>query len=219
MALSIQISDIIQANDATVLRISDGTGLYNATTNTGGWLDEGESTPTTQPKVSVIDGSTYHLQLDITITTSNGTQTAYDTIDLYTQFGPFTDINDLIFDIDASMLISGTALGTSEDQLPDGWYDITYKFVDDGATYTDSSTTTACFVDGIVKQKIADHIREIPYSSDWQIFSNDYKEWYDIINPMYLSGLHTGILSEISAARKTEILSALALLETLLNQY
>ena len=219
MALSIQLGTNIQSNDATVLRIVDGTGLYNAVTNTGGWLDESASTPATQPKVSVIDGSTYHLQLDITITTSNGTETVYDTIELYTEFGPFTDINDLIFDIDASMLVSGTALGTDSDQLPDGWYDITYSFVDDGSTYTDSTTTISIFIDGVVKQNIADKVRDIPYSSDWKIFSNDYKEWYNIVNPMYLSGLHTGMISEVSDARKTEVLASLAVLESLVNQY
>lgn len=219
MALSIQLGTSVQSNDATVLRIVDGTGLYNATTNTGGWLDEAASTPATQPKVSVIDGATYHLNLAITIKTSDGTETTYDTIELYDEFGPFTDINDLSFDIDASMLIDSVALGTSETQLPDGWYDITYSFVDDGSTYTDSSTTVSIFVDGIVREKIYDKVRDIPYSTDWKIFNNDYKEWSDIVNPMYLYGLHTGILSEVSAARKTEVLTSLGVLETLLNTY
>lgn len=219
MALSIKLGTNIQSNDATVLRIIDGTDLYNTTTNPGGWLDEGESTPTTQPKVSVINGITYHLILDVTITTSNGTSTVYDSIELYDEFGPFTSVNDLVFDVDASMLINGTALGTSEDQLPDGWYDITYSFVDDGSTYTDSSITVSYFIDGIVKQKIADKVRDIPYSTDWKLFSNDYKEWTTIVNPMYFNALHTGILSEVSLARKTEILTSLAILENLLNNY
>jgi hypothetical protein len=220
MALSIKIDTPTQSNDATVLRVTDSTGLYNVTTNPGGWLDEADSIPATQPKVSIIDGTTYHLTIDLTITTSNGTEVTYDTIELYDTFGSFSSVNDLVFDIDSSMLIkSAVALGTSESQLPDGWYDLTYKFVDDGATYTDSTYTISFFVDGVIREKIYDKVRDIPYFTSWKLFENNYKEWSDILNPMYLSGLHIGMLSEVSEARKTEVLASLSVLENLLNQY
>lgn len=212
MALSIQTDTITQANDSTVLRVTDGTGIYDATTNPGGW-----GSP--NPAVTVIDGTTYHLELDVVITTSDGTETTYDTIDLYTKFGPFTTVNDLVFDINASMLISGgTAVGTDEDQLPDGWYVLTYSFTDDGSTYTNSTITTKIFVDGVVRQKIYDELREVPYSTDWQIFNHDYKEWYDIIYPLYFEGWRVGTTAEISEARKSNVLTNWANLESQLNQ-
>ena len=212
MALNLQIDSVVQSNDNTVLRITDGTGLYNVTTNPGGW-----GSP--NPAVSVIDGSTYHLYLDVVITTSDGTETTYDQIELYDEFGSFTDVNDLVYDLDASMLISsGSALGTSTSVFPDGWYSITYSFEDDGATYTNSTTTSLMVIDGVVRNLVYDKLRDIPYSTDWKIFNTDYKEWYDILYPLYYNGLLEGMLSEVSSARKTEILAILATLERLLNQ-
>lgn len=218
MALSIKTGDITEANDNTVLRIEDGTGLYNATTNPGGWLDESESVPATQPKVSVVNGTTIHLYLDVVYTNSAGTSTIYDQIELYDEFGPFTDINDLIFDITPDLLVSsGTPMGASGDEMLDGWYDITYSFEDDGATYTDSTVTTSVLVDGKVRVKIYDQLRDIPYVNSYERFSNDFKEWTDILYPLYYFSLLEGMIAEVSSARKNEILDILGTLERLLN--
>ena len=212
MALTLSIDTITQSNDSTVLRVVDGAGIYNVTTNPTGW-----GTP--NPEVTVIDGTTYHLYLDVVITTSNGTETTYDQIELFDTFGPFTTVNDLVFDIDASMLISSSvAVGTAETALPDGWYSITYSFVDDGSTYTNSTTTNQLIVDGVVRTLVYDKLRDIPYSSDWSIFNHNFKEWYDILYPQYYNGLLNGMLAEVSAARKTAILDILETLERLLNQ-
>lgn len=212
MALTLSIETVTESNDSTVLRVEDGAGIYNVTTNPGGW-------EAPNPAVTVIDGVTYHLYLDVVITTSNGTETTYDQIELYDEFGSFTTVNDLVFDIDPSMLIaSSVALGTADSVFPDGWYSITYSFVDDGATYTDSTTTNALVVDGVIRTKIYDKLRDIPYSTDWKIFNHDFKEWYDILYPMYYNGLLEGMLSEVSEARKNEILDILETLERLLNQ-
>lgn len=220
MALSLKLENIVQSNDATVIRAIDTTGLYDEVTNPGGWLRESDSTPATQPKVSVINGTTINLYLDVTITTSNGTETTYDQIDLYDEFGPFEDsVNSLSFDLDPSQLVSGSqALGNAGDQFPDGWYSLTYSFVDSTATYANSSVTVELVIDGKIRQLVYNKLRDIPYSTSWTLFNHDFKEWYDILYPMYYQGLHTGMLAEVSNARKNEILDMMATLERLLNQ-
>lgn len=120
MALSLSFSHAERV-DNKVLTITDTSGIYHAVTNPTGW-----GAPNTA--VGDIDGVAVTLELDITITTSDGTVTVYDTINLVTEFGPFVTVNDLVFAIDCSKLLDGgTALGTANDELPDGVYDITYS--------------------------------------------------------------------------------------------
>lgn len=217
MALISSIESIVQSNDTTVLRITDGSGLYNATTNPGGWLGEADSIPTTQPKASAVNGSTVHLYLDIAVTKSDNVTTTYDQIELYDEFGPFTDVTDLVFDIDCTLLqVSSVAIGTATDSIPDGWYTITYSFVDDGSSYTDSTVTSYALIDGIVRNKVYNELRDVPYSTEWIRYSNDFTEWTNILYPLYYYSLLQGMVSEVSNARKTEVLEMLATLERIL---
>lgn len=210
MALNLTTPLITQSNDAVTIQVADTTGVYNVSTNLGGW-----GTP--NPEVSILDGETYHLYLDITITTSTGTETVYDPIEL-AAFGPFNDPGELVFNITSDMLVDGSiSLGTVLDTFPDGWYSFTLRFVDDGATYTNSTTTTALIIDGVVSISVYDKLRDIPYSTDWKLFNHDYKEWYDILYPMYYNGLLEGMNALEDVSRKNQIIDMLGTLERLLN--
>ena len=123
MALDLSFS-VVERNDNLRITITDTTGTYDAGSNAGGWgapnLVVGNITAT---------GGAQPLELSITITTSNGTETTYDDIDLFTEFGAPALPSDLVFALDCSMLISdGTALGTDEDEFPDGVYEFTYIY-------------------------------------------------------------------------------------------
>lgn len=212
MALSIQIDSITQSNDNKTIKVKDGTGIYNAVTNTGGW-----GSP--NPAVTVIDGSTYHLYLDIVYTNSDGTETTYDQIELYTSFGPFSDVTDLEFDITPNLLVSGgTPMASSGEEFLDGWYKFTYSFVDDGSTYTDSDITTEKLIDGIVRVKTYNTLKDVPYINSYSRFNNDFKEWKDILYPLYYFALLEGMNAEAVVSRKNEVLSMLGTMETLLKQ-
>lgn len=210
MALSIQIDSITQSNDSVTLNITDGTGQYDAVTNTGGW-----GSP--NPAVTVIDGSDIHLYLDIIYTSSNGTETTYDQIELFDEFGPFADVTDLSFDLTPDMLVSGSvAMGNADDTFLDGWYNITYSFVDDLSTYTDSTVTVDKLVDGIVRTKVYTSLKSVPYINEFERFTNDFKDWSDILYPLYYYTLFEGMLAEVTVARKSAVLNMLGTLETLL---
>jgi len=125
MALDLTFS-VVERNDNLRITLTDTTGTYGAD-NLGGW----EIGAATNPDVNdiVASGGLFTLELSVTITTSNGTETTYDDIDLFTEFGPFTLPSDLVFALDCTMLESdGSALGAATDQFPDGVYEFTYIY-------------------------------------------------------------------------------------------
>lgn len=148
-----------QSNDNKTLTFTDATGVYDAVTNTGGW-----GTPNTA--VTDIDGTAGTLSLTITVVTPDG-ETTYDAIDLFTVFGDggFSTVNDLVFAINASHLeSSGTALGTSDTELPDGIYEVSYTYTDvsgndPGSTDTYTEDT---LVDGQVRNSVYELLRVVP---------------------------------------------------------
>ncbi len=211
MALALKMTTPVQSNDATTIQIVDDTGVYAAGTNTGGW-----GTP--NQEVSYINGSTAHLYLGITITTSSGAVVTYDDIELYNLIGPATSVEDLVFNITPDMLISdGIPLGDVDSTFPDGWYSIKYSFLDDLATYPPTSNTHNILMDGTVKIQIYDKLRDIPYSNLWVLFNHDFKEWYDILYPQYYNGILVGMELNTNAANKNVNLNILGTLERLLN--
>ena len=132
MALDLSFS-IEERNDNLRITLTDTTGTYDAGSNATGWG---------APNLAVTDitatGGAQPLELSVKITTSDGTETTYDDIDLYTEFGAPTLPSDLVFALDCSMFISeGTALGTDEDEFPDGVYEFTYM-VDQGGVDEDT---------------------------------------------------------------------------------
>jgi hypothetical protein len=215
MAISLALAGPLQSNDAITLRIQDDTGAYDAGDNTGGW---GTPNPEVTDIVAVTTTTVgkYHLTLDVTITTSDETETTYDTIDLYTKFGPFADITDLVFDITPALLLdSGVALGTANDQLPDGWYEITYTISEANTSTEVDLESITVLIDGIIRAAVYDKIRQVPYSHDFERFYHDIKEWDELLDPIYYFSKFHGMLAEVTLAKKEEILAMLATLETL----
>ena len=126
MALDLTFS-VVERNDNLRITLTDTTGTYGAD-NLGGW-EIGAATNPDVNDITVSGSGTFTLELSVTITTSNGTETTYDDIDLFTEFGPFTLPSDLVFALDCTMLESdGSALGAATDQFPDGVYEFTYIY-------------------------------------------------------------------------------------------
>lgn len=213
MALNLKLGTIVQSNDATIIRVSDGTGEYPE--EFSGWGHSG-FTPT--PAQITAKGGDNELLLQVTITTSDGVETEYEDIDLYTQFGPFSTADDLVFDITPAMLIKNDiALGANDDAFPDGIYVFTYKFDSDTGLGNDISNSVEVFIEGSIRAKIYEKLRDIPYSSEFKFMSNDFKEWNSILNPIYYYSLFQGMLAEVSTARRTEVLNILNTLQRLCN--
>lgn len=159
MALDLSFS-VTERNDNLVITITDTTGTYDAVTNDGGWETGGATNP--DPADIVASGGAHTLELTLTITTSSGTSTTYDDVDLYTQFGPFTDAGDLVFALTPAMFSSsGTALGTAIDEFPDGIYEFTYKY-DDGLGGQEDSQVETALIEGKVKNATYELLRLLP---------------------------------------------------------
>jgi hypothetical protein len=202
MALDLSLS-YIEFNDNKAIKFTDTTGV-----TTGGWGYSGNL------DVTDIDGSTHTLELQIDITTSDNTTTSYDHIDLYDEFGPFTDTDDLVFTIDASMLISsGSALGTSSTQLPDGIYEIVYIF--DRGLGTVAYVNYKVLIDGQVRKEVYDELRQIPVQYTCKEDFRDTFSNKDIVSALthysYLKGLEASSV----IAKDEELLDILATLETI----
>lgn len=203
MALALSF-DVTERNDNKLLTVLDTTGIYDIVTNDDGW-----GAP--NPVVTDIDGVNHTLELDITLTISNGTVTTYDSIDLFTLFGPFTDVSDLSFALNCSMLQSdGTALGTSDDEFPDGLYAITYTY--DKGLGSVITVTNTILLDGRVANALYELLRTLP--TDYECGQCNKKEILDIIfMKTYLDAIHASVYS----ARTTAILDQLGVLENLLT--
>lgn len=158
MALDLSFS-ITERNDNLVITLTDTTGTYDAATNPGGWQTGAATNP--DPADIEASGGAHTLELSLTITTSDGTSTTYDDVDLFTQFGPFTDAGDLVFALTPSMFSSsGTALGTDTDEFPDGIYEFTYIY-DQGLGTVDSEVESA-LIEGQVKNATYELLRLLP---------------------------------------------------------
>jgi len=207
----------LQSNDATTLRIPDGTGDYDVSTNPTGW-----GTPNTDPSVITSfadayanDGVCLRIRITYTSPEDPSTEIVYDYLDPYLLFGPFTTSADLVFDITADILVTGgVGQGNSEDQLLDGWYKIEYFILDyvGGASSSANTDTTENLLDGIVRTTIYDNLRLVPYNYDYQYYTRSNKEWATVVDPIYQYSLYRGMLSDLSIGRKTEILNTLELL-------
>jgi hypothetical protein len=209
MAIVLNLGTVVQSNDNTIIRIIDDTGIYAETTT--GW-----GTPNTA--LSTINGSTNSLTITITITTSDGTETVYDPIDVYDYLGavPTTVSELMVYVTPAILLDDGVALGAATDELPDGWYVIDYdlKIISTGVEI--SNTTVTCLVDGKVRNKIYDMLRTLPtdvYTSiPYRIYTHN---WNELIYPLYVLSIFEAMVAYITTARKVEILNTLNVVERL----
>jgi hypothetical protein len=161
--------DVTERNDNKLLTITDTSGEVATGTATG-W-----GAPNPVYTTIVASGGAHTLELEISITISNGTKTTYDVIDLYTEFAPvggFAAITDLVFPLDCSMLKeSGIAMGTSDDEFPDGIYEITYIY-DDGLV-TEDYTTYSELIHGKVKNATYQLLRMMSTSYEYEGYIDD----------------------------------------------
>lgn len=205
MALEISLDTPIQSNDNTVIKFTDNTGIYAAVTNVHGW-----GSPNTA--VSDIDGVTHTLELLVSITTSSGTQVDYEYIDLYDEFGPFTTVNDLEFAITSDILLEGTdPLGTTEDVLPDGWYEISY--VVDRDLAGEDTFSYQLLVDGNIRLKVDNALRELPYLWNTRADALNSRDWETLLGGLKKLSYFNGMLADVTTAKEEEVLDILGTLE------
>lgn len=168
MALELGLS-ISQSNDATTITMTDNTGE----SGDSGWaVGENENyTDIVDSETTTVDK--YHLTLDVAVTDKNNETTTYSTINLYDfdSTGPFALAEDLTWTFDAADFVdaSSEAMGTDEDRLTDGIWQITYKLAqaDDG-TVIDTYVSNI-LVDGDVRADVYDALREISRQYDDQL--------------------------------------------------
>ena len=209
MALLSNLSlDFVESNDNKSLIISDTTGTEATTSWSQGTVGG------VTISYSTIDGSTYGLELDIEITTSDGTVTAYDTIDLYDVFGGFTTYNDMVFTIDSTLLkVNTIAIGDATDELPDGTWDITYTLVDVVTPANNVVYNNVVLIYGVVEKAVYEKLRAI-------ISKYDNEEWLDdhlTREAMFAYSYLIAIEASAQVAKEEELLNSLSVLERLIT--
>jgi hypothetical protein len=204
MAFTLTCS-VVERNDNKLLTISDTTGGCSATS----WGVGGNPTVSS---ITAIGGG-HPLTLDIKITTSDGTETTYDIIDLHQTFltSGHSTYDDLVFPLTCAMLIqNGTAIGTSSTEFPDGIYEITYSYGEPDAE--EAYVTDSVLIDGIVTSDIYALLRTI--TTKYECGGPHEKDTLDIIfMRTYLSAMHVSTY----VARTDSILKDLTILERLID--
>ena len=201
MAFALNFS-VVERNDNCLLTITDTSGEV-ATGTVTGW-----GAP--NPLYTTIDGVTHTLELEITVTVSDGTATEYDNVDLYDEFGAFAAVTDLVFALDCSMLKeAGVAIGTSEDTLPDGIYDI--KYIYDRGLATEAYYESAEIVYGRVRKGVYELLRKMNASYEYEGYIDD-----GVLLAVFANTYLDGILASDAVARRTSITDQLYTLERLL---
>lgn len=199
MAIVLGLS-VVERNDSKLLTFSD--------TSTG-WGTGGDPNVT---DIAVRTDLTYSLTLSITIHQPNS-DIIYDLIDLYTINGPFATTADLVFPISAANLkVSGSALGDTTTNLPDGIYDITYKLQHyvTGAWVDLYTLTEYALVYGQVKYQVYDKLRQLPILYE---YTNPPR---DILEAELYNTFLQSIEKSAYIAKKTELVDMLETLQRLL---
>lgn len=187
MALTPSLS-YTQRNDNKLLTITDTTIDYG----TGG-------------NIAVAAITT--LTLDVTITVSDGTVTAYDQIDLFDVFGGFAVQADLVFPIDCTLLEdSGAALGTASDLLPDGVYDFVYTI------NTTNIFTESILVEGQIRAAVYEKLRALPVT-----YNCAECKTKEIMDTIFCYGLLNSLESAGYVAKNEELVNQLFVLERLVT--
>ena len=183
---------VAESGDSKIITITDTTG-----TATGGW--DGS------PATTDINGTTNKLTLDIVVTRSDGIETTYDQINLYTTFGAFANVAALVFPLTcANFKINSVPIGTSSTTFSDGLYNITY-------TYTGSTGTKATvLIDGIIKGKLYSLIRTIPTK-----YECDDPHDKDILDIIFMKGYYDALIATAEVGRSDQVIDQLLVLERL----
>lgn len=202
MALTLA-STVTQSGDNKTITVTDATGVYDAGSNPTGWG---------APNTALSAIASGNLTLTITITTSDGTSTTYDAIDLHDTFltGGHTTVSDLVYPLTCDMLTaSGTALGTSSDEFPDGLYAMIYTCTE---PTPDVHTDSTVLIDGQVKTAIYEMLRTIPTKYECQ----DYHE-KDIMDIIFTKGYYDAMIATAVVGREDQVIDQLYVLERLVT--
>lgn len=193
MALTPALS-YVERNDNKLLTLTDATADWGVGGN-----------------IAVIDVTA--ATLDIIITTSDGTATTYDQIDLVTEFGDgiapeFNTQADMVFAIDASMLLlSGVAIGTSDDELPDGIWNITYDINSGTGTLVED-----ILINGVVTVNVYELLRALPTTYNCSECKSK-----TILDTIYCKALLDVMESDAYAAMTEELITQLYNLERFID--
>jgi hypothetical protein len=199
MALVLNLS-VVERNDSKLITFTD--------TSTG-WGTEGD------PNVTNLDPRTeltYSLTIDITINTSTEVIVC-DQIDLRDLFGPFTTTADLVFPLDYTTILSSGVGVDSNEVLPDGIWDITYKVQQyvTGSWVDIDSYVFSVLIYGDVKTQVYNRLRQVP-----NLYNSKILMGRDIQEPLLYYTFLQSIEKSAFVARKEELLSMLETLERLL---
>lgn len=153
------------------------------------------------------------LTLNIIITPSDNVPITYDQIDLVDLFGDgvgpeFNAQANLVFAIDATMLkVAAVAMGTTDTELPDGLWNITYVVNTTAGTFHEH-----ILVDGRVRVGVYELIRALPTIYNCQ----DCKS-KTVLDALYCYGCLNVLQSNAYVAKTEELISLLYVLERLIT--
>lgn len=156
---------------------------------------------------------TNSLTLTVSITTSDNVTVDYDLIDLVAVYNitAATTQAELVYTIDASDLkVSGVALGTAADVLPDGIYE--FKYVLNSGQLTSSSLDDFQMLEGNVRNGVYEAMRTIPI-----LYTCDECKSKQIMDAIFAYGYLNSMRAGGYVAKTEELLSQLYVLERLLN--
>ncbi len=185
MALTLALS-FVERNDNKVLTITD------VTTNWGG------------ANIAVANVTTMTLAIDIT--TSDGTLTSYDTIDVITLLGlDGSSVQaDLVIPITAALLtVSAVPIGTTDDVLPDGIWDVTYNVASTAPVSTATVVETE-LIYGNVKEDVYKLLRKMNNAYEWDECMDEgvlntifAKTYLDALNVLDISARRTAATDQL----------------------
>jgi len=199
MALALDLT-VVERNDSKLITFTDAST---------GWGTDGDPSYTS---IAARTGLTYSLTMDITINTSTEVLVC-DQIDLYVLSGPFVTAADLVFELDHNVVLSGGVTIATNEVLPDGIWDITYKVqYYTGGVWTDIDVKTlSVLIYGDIKTQVYDRLRQIP-----NLYNSKVLMERDIQEPLLYYTFLQSIEKSAFVARKEELLEMLETLERLL---
>lgn len=188
MALTPTLSFTVR-NDNKLITITDTTVDYNVGGN-----------------IAVVDIAI--LTLDVEYTNSSNVTTTYDTIDLYSLFGPFMVQNDLIFELNPSHLTVGsTAMGDADSEFLDGIYYFTYTI-----NTIEAVKEYDVLLDGRVVNATYELLRMIP---QYYLFSSCNNK--EILDAIFTMAMIDSMESSAYVGNDEAILEQLSVIERLVT--
>jgi hypothetical protein len=199
MALALNLS-VVERNDSKLITFTD--------TSTG-WGTEGD------PAINALAARTSltnSIIMNITINTPSEVIVC-DQIDLYDLAGPFAVQADLVFELDSTVVLSSGVGISSNDVLPDGVWDISYKVQTwSGAAWVDvDEYSFSVLIYGDIKTQVYNRLRLIP-----NLYNSKLLMARDIQEPLLYYTFLQSVEKSAFVARKEELLAMLGTLERLL---